>query len=99
MKTKTSFSKTRQPDNEAKRKPKRKTILKEAILSNPRYKEIEDAKGDVLEFYAELFETGSKTEKAFAAKEISKYLFPTKQNVETKHTGDININLNGIPKV
>lgn len=97
MKTRTSFSATKQPKNENKRKPKRKTVLKRAILAH--YKEIDDAKDDVLKIYAEALKKGTKSEKVFVAKEVSKYLFPTKQNITGNFDGQINIIFKNIKAV
>jgi len=79
------FTKKNQPKNESKRKPKNKTIAKQAILQT--YAEIDDAKDDVLKIYARALKEGTQSEKLIAAKEVSKFLFPTKQSI----SGDLNI--------
>jgi hypothetical protein len=78
---KSKFSKENQPPNENKRKKKRKTIVKEQLG----LKNIDDLKDDVLMIWKELVRKGTKEEKKYAAKEISKYLFAQKKEI----TGDM----------
>jgi len=47
---------------------------------------IEDLKYDILIVWENLIKYGTKTEKRFAAKELSKYLFPQKR----EHSGEMN---------
>lgn len=79
------FSKTFQPPAKSKRKPKTKTLAKIAVLET--YGSIDDAKEDVLKVYARALKNGTEAEKMIAAKEVSKFLFPTKQSI----SGDLNI--------
>lgn len=94
-KPKHKFTKGNQPPNINKQKPKRKTLAKEAILrkyvEKRRFKEIDDAKIPVLDAFAEALFEGSKAEQLIAAKELAKYLFPTKQNITGNMEGKINI--------
>jgi len=64
-----------------KRVKKRKTIIKEKLgLDN-----IEGMKEDVLNVWNDLITEGTKKEKMWAAKEMSKYIFPQKR----EHSGEI----------
>jgi len=83
------FSSIDQPTRESKRVPKRKTIAKRAVLE--RYESIEDARRDALDLFAELLKSGNRTEKIIALKEISKFLFQTKQNIQGNFDGQIKI--------
>lgn len=74
------FTKTNQPPRESKQVPKRKTIAKAALYK--RYTNIQDAKDEVLEVYADALRNGTRSEKFAAAKELAKYLFPTKQSIK-----------------
>ena len=74
------FSSVNQPSRESKKVPKKKTIAKLSLLT--KFENVEDAREEVLEVYADALRNGTKAEKFAAAKELAKYLFPTKQNVQ-----------------
>lgn len=76
------FSQKYQPPNQNKRKRKRKTIVKEALGLN----NLDDLKQEVLRVWGEYIRSNDIKLKGFAAKEISKYLFPQKR----EHSGEIN---------
>ena len=78
------FTKEYQPSNEAKKKPKRKTVIKQAILKN--YDKPEDFAHDILGFFVDRYQNGTNEEKLVIAKELLKYIYPTKK--------DINANIN-----
>jgi hypothetical protein len=78
----TQFSKTYQPPNESKRKPKQKTVLREILGVN----NIEDLKADVLKVWANFIQSDNPNLQSFASKEAAKYIFPQKR----EHSGEIN---------
>lgn len=66
--------------NKLSKAQKRKTIAKKELIKS--FLEIEDAKTKVLDTFADALFNGDKKEKFTAAKELAKYLFPTKQNIQ-----------------
>lgn len=68
---------------------KNKTIFKEAVAESAGVKSIEDLTGAVIDVYCDLLNTGDKDDKKFAAKELSKYLFPQKRTVDANVKGEI----------
>ena len=76
------FSKDYQPTPEKRRVKKKKTVLREILGIN----NIEDLKKDVLKVWANHIQSDDFEKHSFAAKEISKYIFPQKR----EHSGEIN---------
>ena len=73
-----------------KRGKEPRTIIKEKLGLN----NIEDMKNDVLNVWKLLIAKGTKKEKAFAAKEMSKYLFAQKRELSGELNGKIEIKIN-----
>lgn len=68
-----------------KGKKHRRTIVKEVLgVQN-----IEDLKPEVLEVWKKLIQASNTKDQAYAAKEISKYIFPQKR----EHSGELNQNI------
>ena len=89
------FSKDRQPPNENKRVPKKKTRLKKALgIEN-----IDDLIPQVLKNWEYLSKLKSKSDKKFVNKEISPYLFTKKQQTDLNVKGEIKLIINGIEKL
>ena len=79
------FTKDYQPNPEKRRVKKKKTVLREILGIN----NIEDLKTDVLKVWANHIQSDDFEKHSFAAKEISKYIFPQKR----EHSGEINSNV------
>lgn len=76
------FTSDYQPSPEKRRVKKKKTVLREILGIN----NIEDLKADVLKVWANHIQSTDYEKQSFAAKEISKYIFPQKR----EHSGEIN---------
>ena len=82
------FTSTYQPPNELKRVRKQRTIL----LAKLGIKNIEDMKTDVMAVWAE-FIHGTDEQKAFAAREMSKYIFPQRRELSGELNGQIKVEI------
>lgn len=69
-------------------KPQKRTLLKKALGLD--VIEVEGLKQDVLNVWRDLINDRDKKLKAFAAKELSKYLFPTKKEMDIKTDNAVN---------
>lgn len=70
------------------------TLLAEKLQT----RDIKELKEEVLHVWKELIHDKDKKMRAFAAKEISKYLFPTKRDVKKHENINYNYDLTGILK-
>ena len=91
----THFTKDRQPLAAHKRVPKKKTLIKRALGITS----LDDLVPQTLVNWAYLSKLKSKKDRQFVAKEISKYLFATKQQTDLNVKGEIKIIVNGIEKL
>ncbi len=83
------FGNVPQPSPESKRKPKRRTLIKQKLgIEN-----IEDLKKDVLQVWGELIKSANTKEKVIAAKEMSKYIFPQKRELSGELNGQIKVEI------